>query len=382
MKKNIFILATSAVLLVSCGKGKTNEFTSASGLQASRFETTLDDGKTTTHLYAIKNANGMEVCVTNIGARIVSIWTPDQSGNFRDVVLGFDNIQPYIPVKTLFGAIVGRYANRIADGKMTLSNRATYRLKANDGENILHGGVRGFHARYFNIEQQDSATLICRYLSKNGEEGFPGDMRVTVTYSLSGDNALRIDYEAEANQSTVVNLTNYSYFNLSGDPNNTILDHSLFVDADSYTPTNSELIPTGVIAKVNGTPMDFTTPKIVGERIDDTTFEALKFGQGYDHNYVLNHSGDVNRLAAKLVSPTTGIALEVYTTEPGLLVYTGNSLDGTDVGKNGIAYRSRTAVCLATQHFPNSPNIPSFPTTELFPGNVYHTQTIYKFMVE
>ncbi|MDR0768613.1 MAG: galactose mutarotase [Dysgonamonadaceae bacterium] len=381
MQKNIFILATSAVLLVSCGKEKTNELTTASGLQTSKFELVTDDGQAT-HLYTIKNANGMEVCVTNIGGRIVSIWVPDKSGNFRDVVLGFDNIEQYIPVKTNFGAIIGRYGNRIAGGRMTLSNRATYRLRQNDGSNTLHGGGRGFHTRYFNIEQPDSATLVCKYLSKNNEEGFPGDMMVTVNYSLSNDNALHIDYEAEANQSTVVNLTNHSYFNLSGDPHNTILDHLLFVDANDYTPTNEELIPTGIIAKVKGTPLDFTTAKAIGEQINDTTFEAIKFGKGYDHNFVLNKPGDINQLAAKLISPTTGIALEVYTTEPGIQVYTGNSLDGTEVGKNGIAYNYRTAVCLETQHFPNSPNIPSFPTTELFPDSIYQTKTIYKFSIE
>jgi aldose 1-epimerase len=381
MKRFFFVLATSAIVLVSCGKKETTELTTASGLQASRFETTTDDGKPT-HLYTIKNANGMEVCVTNIGGRIVSVWVPDKLGNFKDVVLGFDNIEPYISTKTNFGAIIGRYGNRIGGGKMTLSNRATYRLKQNDGKNTLHGGLRGFHTRYFDIEQPDSATLICTYLSKNNEEGFPGDMLVTVTYSLTGDNALNIDYTAEANQSTVVNLTNHSYFNLSGDPNNTILDHTLFIDADNYTPTNNELIPTGVTAKIKGTPLDFTTPKIVGTNINDTTFEAVKFGKGYDHNYVLNKPGDINRIAAKLVSPATGIALEVYTTEPGLQVYTGNFLDGTDVGKKGIAYNYRTAICLETQHFPNSPNIPAFPTTELYPDSAYQTKTIYKFTVE
>ncbi|MDR1610716.1 MAG: galactose mutarotase [Candidatus Symbiothrix sp.] len=381
MKKNIFILAASAILLVSCGKKETAPTTTASGLENSKFETTTEEGRIT-RLYTIKNANGMEVCVTNIGGRIVSIWVPDKSGNFRDVVLGFDNIEQYIPVKTNFGAIIGRYGNRIANGKMTLSNRATYRLKQNDGNNTLHGGLRGFHTRYFDIEQQDSTALVCKYLSKNNEEGFPGDMLVTVTYSLSDDNALHIDYEAEANQSTVVNLTNHSYFNLSGDPNNTILDHTLFIDANNFTPTNDELIPTGVIAKVKNTPLDFTTAKAIGAQIDDTTFEAIKFGKGYDHNYVLNKPGDINQLAAKLVSPATGIALEVYTTEPGIQVYTGNFLDGTDTGKKGIVYNYRTAICLETQHFPNSPNIPSFPKTELYPDSIYQTQTIYKFGIE
>ncbi|GHT53594.1 aldose 1-epimerase [Bacteroidia bacterium] len=380
MKKIIFVLAVFAIL-VSCGKKGTAPETTASGLEPSKFETTTDEGKTT-HLYTMKNANGMEVCVTNIGGRVVSIWVPDKSGNFRDVVLGFDNIQPYASLKTNFGAIIGRYGNRIAGGKMTLSNRATYRLNQNNGKNTLHGGLHGFHTRYFDIEQPDSVTLICKYLSKNNEEGFPGDMLVTVTYSLSNDNALNMDYTAETNQSTVVNLTNHSYFNLSGDANNTILDHTLFVDADNYTPTNDELIPTGVITKIKDTPLDFTTPKAIGAQINDTTFEAIKFGKGYDHNFVLNKPGDINKVAAKLVSPATGIAVKVYTTEPGLQVYTGNFLDGTDIGKKGIAYNYRTAICLETQHFPNSPNIPAFPTTELYPDSVYQTKTIYKFSVE
>jgi len=381
MKRIIFILAVFTVFF-SCGKKETNSVTTASGLQASKFEKTLDDGNVT-RLYVMKNANGMEVCVTNIGGRIVSIWVPDKSGNFRDVVLGFDNIEQYSSVKTNFGAIIGRYANRIAGGKMTLSNRATYnRLNQNNGKNTLHGGMRGFHTRYFNIEQPDSTTLICKYLSKNNEEGFPGDMLVTVTYSLTNDNALNIDYTAQANQSTVVNLTNHSYFNLSGDPNNTILDHVLFIDADNYTPTDIELIPTGVIAKTKGTPLDFTTPKAIGAQINDTIFEAIRFGQGYDHNFVLNKPGDINQLTAKLVCPATGIALEVYTTEPGLQLYTGNFLDGTDIGKKEIVYNFRTAICLETQHFPNSPNIHSFPTTELYPDSIFQTTTIYKFNVE
>ena len=386
MKRNIFILAAFAILLVSCGKKSADSTTTASGLQASKFEKTLEDGNVT-HLYTIKNANGMEVCATNIGGRIVSIWVPDKSGNFRDVVLGFDNIEPYLSLKQNFGAIIGRYANRIAGGKMTLGNRATYRLNQNEGNNTLHGGLHGFHTRYFNIEQPDSATLICKYLSKNNEEGFPGDMLVTVTYSLTNDNALNIDYTAQANQSTVVNLTNHSYFNLSGDPNNTILDHTLFIDADQYTPTDSELIPieitrSGIRTLITGTPLDFTTPKVIGAQINDTTFEALQFGAGYDQNFVLNKPGDINKLAAKLVCPATGIALEVYTTEPGIQFYSGNRLDGTNIGKKEIAYNARTAICLETQHFPNSPNIPSFPTTSLLPDNVFQSKTIYKFSVE
>jgi len=380
MKKIIFVLVVFTAF-ISCGKKEATLPATASGLQVSKFAKTLDD-KNVTNLYTMKNANGMEVCVTNIGGRIVSIWVPDKSGNFRDVVLGFDNIEQYIPPTTNFGAIIGRYGNRIAGGQMTLSNRATYRLDKNDGNNTLHGGLRGFHTRYFNIEQPDSATLICKYLSKNNEEGFPGDMVVTVTYSITNDNALNINYEAKSNQTTVVNLTNHSYFNLSGDPNNTILDHTLFIDADNFTPTDKELIPTGVISKVKNTPLDFTSPKAVGAQINDTTFEAIRLGHGIDHNFVLNKPGDINNMAAKLVCPASGIAMEVYTTEPGIQVYTGNFLNGKNTGKKGIAYNFRTAICLETQHFPNSPNMPAFPTTELFPDSTYQTKTIYKFTVE
>lgn len=379
MKKILFVLAVSA-LCFSCGK-EAKEQPTGSGLFPSKFVMTTEEGKTT-HLYTLKNANGMEACVTNIGGRIVSIWVPDKNGNFQDVVLGFDSIQPYIPIKTNFGAIIGRYGNRIANGKMKLSNRATFTLRQNDGKNTLHGGPRGFHTRFFNIEQPDSTKVVCSYFSKNTEEGFPGDMTVTVTYTLTNDNALDINYEAKSNQLTAVNLTNHSYFNLSGDPKNTVLDNVLYLNADAYTPTNNELIPTGKIDKVAGTPMNFTKPKAIGERINDSTFEAIKFGRGYDHNFVLNTKGNINTLAAKAVSPSSGITLEVYTTEPGIQVYTGNFLDGSDVGKKGIAYQYRTALCLETQHFPDSPNHPNFPSTELHPDSVYKSHTIYKFGVD
>jgi aldose 1-epimerase len=381
MKRSLFILAASTLFLVSCGKKEAAEQTTASGLIPSKFETVTEEGRQT-HLYTLKNANGVEVSVTNIGGRIVSIWVPDKTGNFRDVVLGFDNVEPYIPINTNFGAIIGRYGNRIGSGQITLTNRATYRLRQNDGKNTLHGGPRGFHTRYFDIEQPDSLTLICTYLSKHQEEGFPGNLNVTVTYKLTDDNALDISYEATTDMLTIVNLTNHSYFNLSGDPNTTILDHLLFLDANNYTPTNAELIPTGKIEKVAKTPMDFTTPTVIGARIDDSSFEAIQFGNGYDHNYVLNHPGDLNQVAAKLSSPTTGIAMEVYTTEPGIQFYSGNFLNGSNTGKNGIAYNFRTALCLETQHFPDSPNQKTFPSTELRPDSIYQSRTIYKFKVE
>jgi aldose 1-epimerase len=377
MKKTILTCAVSALLLVACGEKA--EQPTASGLFPSKFESVTNDGKTT-HLYTLKNANGMEVSVTNIGGRIVSILVPDKDGNFRDVVLGFDNIEQYVPIATNFGAIIGRYGNRIADGRLPLSNQATYTLRQNDGKNTLHGGPRGFHTCYFNIAQPDSQSVVCSYFAKNLEEGFPGDLNVTVTYKLTADNALSIEYGAETNLLTVVNLTNHSYFNLSGDPNNTILDHVLYLNADNYTPTNDALIPTGVIEKVAGTPFDFTTPTAIGDRIDNTDFEAIKFGKGYDHNFVLN-TGDINTVAAKVYAPSSGIAMEVYTTEPGIQFYTGNFLDGSQTGKKGIVYNHRTALCLETQHFPDSPHNKSFPTTELYPDSLYQSQTIYKFSI-
>jgi len=381
MKKILFILAVFAVCVSCTTNKKAEEQPTKSGLYPSKFVTQLESGKKT-QLFTLKNANGMEVCVTNIGGRIVSIWVPDKNGNFQDVVLGFDSIQPYIPVTTNFGAIIGRYGNRIANGQFMLSNRATFRLRQNDGKNTLHGGPRGFHTCYFDIEQADSSKLVCKYLAKDGEEGFPGEMLVTVTYTLTGDNALDIQYEATANQLTVVNLTNHSYFNLSGDPKNTILDNILYLNADAYTPTDAGLIPTGKIEKVAGTPLDFTKPTAIGSRINDSTFEAIRLGRGYDHNFVLNTKGNINALAAKVVSPISGVTLEVYTTEPGIQVYTGNFLNGTNVGKKGIAYQRRTALCLETQHFPDSPNHPNFPSTELRPDSVYNSHTIYKFGVE
>jgi len=382
MKKILFILAVCAVVCASCSKKATKEQEqpTQSGLYPSKFVTTTNEGKIT-HLYTLKNAKGMEVCVTNIGGRIVSIWAPDKNGNFQDVVLGFDSIQPYIPITTNFGAIIGRYGNRIANGKLKLSNRASYVLRQNDGKNTLHGGPRGFHTCFFDIAQTDSQTLVCTYLSKHLEEGFPGDLAVVVTYKLTDDNALDINYEAKSNLLTAVNLTNHSYFNLSGDPKNTVLDNILYLNANTYTPTDAELIPTGKIEKVAGTPLDFTKPTAIGARINDTTFEGIRFGKGYDHNFVLNTKGDINTVAAKAISPISGITVEVYTTEPGLQIYTGNFLDGSIVGKKGIAYQNRVALCLETQHFPDSPNHPNFPSTELRPDSVFKSHTIYKFGV-
>ena len=381
MKKTFFALIALCLLAASCDKKATVSNPSTdSGLLYSQFKSFTEAGDTT-RLYRMKNAKGMEVCVTNIGGRIVSVMVPDKAGNFQDVVLGFDNINDYIPVTTEFGAIIGRYGNRIAEGKFVL-DRVNYTLGKNNGKNSLHGGTRGFHTRYFNIEQPNDQMLICTYLSKDGEEGFPGKLDVTVTYTLTDDNALDINYDATTNRATIVNLTNHSYFNLSGDPNNTILDHLLYINADKFTPTDAELIPTGKIESIANTPFDFRTLTAIGDRIDNTDDINIQHGGGYDHNYVLNNPGDINNVAAKLVSPSSGISMEVYTNEPGIQFYSGNFLSGKNIGKKKIAYQKRSAVCLETQHFPNSPNIPEFPSVVLRPDEIYNSRCVYKFGVE
>ena len=323
----------------------------------------------------------MEVCVTNIGGRIVSIMAPDKTGAMKDVVLGFDNIESYKDIGTNFGAIIGRYGNRIAGGKFTIDSME-YTLAQNNGNNSLHGGPLGFHTRYFKIEQPDAKVLVCSYTAKDLEEGFPGNLDVKVTYTLTDENAIDIVYEASTDKLTHVNLTNHSYFNLSGDPNRTIEDHILCMACDNFTPTDESLITTGIIEAVAGTPLDFTTPFAIGERINDTSSIAIKYGKGYDHNFVINNAGEVSSPVAKLLCPETGIFLEVYTNEPGIQFYTGNFLDGSNVGKKGVAYNFRTALCLETQHFPDSPNKIDFPSTLLQPETSYLSRCIYKFGVE
>ena len=378
MKKMFIALAVLFTMSTAC-KQEQKEQATESGLLPSKFSAVIDDRPNA--LYTLKNKNGMEACIINVGGRVVSLMVPDKNGTMQDVVLGFDNLQDYKQNRTDFGAIIGRYANRISGGKFEL-NYVTYRLPQNDGKNTLHGGPRGFQYQWFDIEQIDSTKLTCSHLSKQLEEGFPGDLKVTVTYTLTDDNALDISYSAETNFPNHVNLTNHSYFNLSGNPANTILDHVAYIDADKYTPTNDELIPTGKIESLKKTPLDFTTPAAIGARIDDSSFVAIKYGRGYDHNYVLNKPGNEENLACKVVCPATGIGLEVYTNEPGVQLYTGNFLDGTLTGKKGIVYERRTAFCLETQHFPDTPNRPEFPSTVLKKDEIYYSRCIYKFTVE
>ena len=323
----------------------------------------------------------MEVCITNFGGRIVSVMVPDKDGNMRDVVLGFDSIQDYIKYPSDFGATIGRYANRINQGKFTLDG-VEYQLPQNNYGHCLHGGPKGFQYQIFDAQKLNDQELQLTYVSKDGEEGFPGNLTCNVKFTLTDDNAIDIQYEATTDKPTVVNMTNHSYFNLDGDPTGDNSDYLLTIDADSYTPVDSTFMTTGEILPVEGTDMDFRTPTAIGERINDTAFVQIKNGKGYDHNWVLNTKGDISKKAASLKSPKTGIVLDVYTNEPGVQVYCGNFLDGTLTGKKGIVYNQRASVCLETQKYPDTPNKADWPTAVLRPGETYKSQCIFKFSVD
>lgn len=349
-----------------------------SGLEKTKFQTEID-GKQT-DLFVLKNKNGMEVCITNYGGRIVSVMVPDKKGTFQDVVLGFDNINDYVSIDNNFGATIGRYGNRIAHGKIVVEG-IEYQLPTNNFGHCLHGGDKGFHTQVFEANQLDDQHLELTYLSVDGEAGFPGNLQVKVTMTLTDDNAIDIQYEAKTDKETIVNLTNHSYFNLSGNPKNTILDDVLMINADKFTPIDSTFMTVGTIENVEKTPLDFRKPTAIGERITQYDFVQLKNADGYDHNWVLNTHSALE-VAATLFSPLTGIKLEVKTNEPGLQVYSGNFLDGKITGKNGVAYHKRTAICLETQKYPNSPNNPTWASPYLKAGETYKSQCIYKFSVE
>lgn len=323
----------------------------------------------------------MEVCITNFGGRIVSIMVPDKTGTMRDVVLGFDNINDYINIPSDFGASIGRYANRINQGRFVLDGD-TIQLPQNNFGHCLHGGPKGWQYQVYDAKQTDDTTLELTRISPDGDENFPGNMTAKVIYKLTEENAIDIKYSATTDKKTVVNMTNHSYFNLSGNPAKAATDHILYVNASNYTPVDSTFMTTGEIAEVKDTPMDFRTPKTVGRDINNYEFEQLKNGNGYDHNWVLDTKGDINQVAAKLTSPETGITLEVYTNEPGIQIYTGNFLDGTVKGKKDITYNQRASVCLETQHYPDSPNKAEWPSVVLEPGQNYTSECIFKFSVE
>ncbi len=331
-------------------------------------------------LFKLRNSKDMSAVITNLGGRIVEMWVSDKNGEMRDVVLGFDKLEDYLPEKhrSDFGAVIGRYANRLNNGQITIDGHV-YQLPQNDGKHCLHGGPDGWQYRMFNVESVSESRLVLSVVSEDGDSGFPGNVCARVTYMLTDDNALDIQYEAVTDEPTVINMTNHSYFNLNGDASTDILNHLLTIDAGRYTPIGESFIPTGELASVDSTPMDFRQAKAIGRDID-ADYEQLRIGRGYDHNWVLNTKGDDSRPCARLESPVTGIAMEVFTTEPGMQVYTGNFLNGSVIGKDGIAYHQRSAVCLETQKFPDSPN-QHWPESNAFlrPGETYRSRTKYRF---
>jgi len=335
-------------------------------------------------LYTLTNKNGVEAEITTYGGSVVSLKVPDRNGKLGDVVLGFDSVEGYETNTSYIGALIGRYGNRIGHALFKLDGK-TYTLAKNNGENTLHGGTKGFNKAVWAAKEtpaKDGQALELTYLSKDGEEGFPGNLHVRVIYTLEDSNALKIEYSATTDKDTVLNLTNHSYFNLAGPGSGDILGHMLMINAAKFTPVDLGLIPTGELRDVAGTPFDFRKATEIGSRINSDD-EQIKLGGGYDHNFVLNRKpGEPISLAARVVEPKTKRVLEVWTTEPGVQFYTGNFLDGTLTGKGGISYTKRSAFCLETQHFPDSPNKPEFPSTELKPGQRYHTTTIYKFSTE
>ena len=376
MKTKPFLLLASVILL-SCSQSE--EHLTESGLDPKAFLSVTQQGDSTA-LFVLNNNNGMEVCVTNFGARIVSVLVPDRDGIMRDVVLGFDNIKDYQNVKSDFGASIGRYANRINQGRITIDGEII-QLPQNNYGHCLHGGPNGWQYKVYKPVEVTRNSISFSLFSPDGDENFPGNVNAKVSYTLTDDNAIRIEYSATTDAKTVINMTNHSYFNLSGNPSNPAIDHILYINASNFTPVDSTFMTTGEIASVEGTPMDFTTPKAIGRDIENP-YQQLRNGKGYDHNWVLDTKGNVNELAAKLSCPSTGIAVEVYTNEPGIQIYTGNFLKGNVVGKNGVAYPCRASVCLETQHFPDSPNKPQWPSVLLEPGQKYYSECIYKFVVE
>lgn len=389
MKNVLSITSLLAIMaaMTSCGgtKSADGDASANAGLDAAKFKKELQGD--TTSLHVLSNQSGMKVGITNYGGRIVSILVPDKDGELRDVVLGFDNIEDYMPEKNPsdFGAAIGRYANRINQGRFVLDGD-TVKLPRNNFGHCLHGGTDmgtlGWQYRVYHVENANDSTLVLTLTDKDGNNGFPGTVKAKVTYRLLADNTLDIQYEATTDKATVVNMTNHSYFNLSGDPNKEITDHILMVNAAGYTPVDSTFMTTGEIAAVAGTPMDFTKPKKISKEINDTTFDQVRYANGYDHNWVLSTNGSDKVPAATLYSPLTGINMEVYTNEPGIQVYTGNFLDGTVKGKKGITYQKRAAICLETQHYPDSPNKPQWPSTVLRPGETYSSHCAYKFSVK
>lgn len=378
--KKIIIAAAAIVLAASCANNKAAApALTKSGLDPQNFVAEYNGQPTA--LYTLTNANGMEVCITNFGGRIVSIMVPAKDGSFKDVVLGFDKVSDYFPENNSsdFGAAIGRYANRIAGASFELDG-TLYELPANDSEHCLHGGPTGWQYQVYEVVEADETHVKILRDSPAGDNNFPGNVKAYVTYTLTENNAIDIKYEATTDAPTVINMTNHSYFNLGGDPSKDVLDNIMTINASQTTPVVAGLIPTGEIVSLLGTPLDFTQPKVIGQDIN-SDFEQVVLGNGYDHNWVLDTAGDDTKVAATVVSPVTGIQLDVYTNEPGIQVYSGNFLDGTITGKNGIVYNQRAGICLESQHYPDTPHKADWPSVVLRPGEKYYSHCIFAFSV-
>lgn len=380
MKIKTLAIAAYGIAMIAMASCRTDKAPQAtlSGLDPENFKAEYD-GKPTA-LYTLKNANGMEVCVTNFGGRIVSVMVPDKDGAMKDVVLGMDSVQAYFPQNNLtdFGAAIGRYANRLNKGRIVVDGD-TIQLPTNNFGHTLHGGPQGWQYKVYDAEQPNDSTLVLTIDSPDGDNNFPGNVKAQVTYTLLADNAIDIAYEATTDKTTVINMTNHSYFNLNGNPEQPITNNVLTINASRYTPVDRTYMTTGEILDVAGTPMDFRMAKTVGQDIDQIDFDQIKNGNGYDHNWVLDTAGNISEPAVMLYSPTTGIQLDVYTDEPGIQVYSGNFLDGTVKGKHGIVYQQRTGICLETQKYPDAPNKPEWPSAYLHPGEKYESHCIFKF---
>lgn len=375
MIKHVSLAVILGVALTACQP--TKESYTKSGLDPENFKTEVN-GKQVA-LYTLVNENGVEACITNYGGRLVSLMVPDKAGDFRDVVLGHDSIADYINIDGNFGALIGRYGNRINQGRFAIDG-VEYQLPQNNYGHCLHGGPKGFHHAVWTANQASDSVLTLSLTSPDGEWGFPGNVNVDVTYTLTSDNAINIAYSATTDAPTILNLTNHSYFNLSGNPANDILSETIWFDADGYTPIDSTFMTSGEILPVAGTPFDFTSPKAIGADIEADDVQ-LHNGLGYDHNMVLCKSRNVNAPAAIVKDPESGIKMEVFTNEPGIQFYVGNFLDGTVKGKKGIAYPRRSAICLETQHFPDSPNKPHWDSVVVRPGQTYTSYCTYRFSV-
>ena len=386
LKGAIMGLGIAAAMLASCAGGQQTPQLTVSGLDPAKFDTTIQDKPV--KLYTLKNASGMEVCITNYGGRVVSLVVPDKDGKPTDVVLGFDNIAQYadtINTPTDYGSSVGRYANRIKEGKFTLDG-TEYQLKLNDNGNCLHGGGNtGWMNRVYDAEQIGDSILRLTIEAADGENGFPGNVKAVTTYKLTAANVLDITWEAETDKPTIINQTNHNYYNLSGDFTQPAYDMVLYVNADSFTPSDKLYIPTGEIKPVEGTPMDFRTPHALGDSIN-STFDQIQNATGYDHNFCLNTNGDDTQVCASLYSPKTGIYMEMYTNEPGVQVYSGNfqgvGPDAQIARKGGITYPKHVSVCLESQKYPDSPNHPDWAQPTLNPGEKYYSHAAYKFSVK